>query len=182
MEAKANTIVIDLNRKDEIFGIPQADPFDPDSRYISGIDEIVERLKLQSHHQRREQHIVITLPQAQREDRLEEKIRAALIRYCDAKVDENQQALNKVKRKAPRALLYSLVIVSIGLTLGGLALNANFLLETLQILISNGLTIFAWVALWEPAGIYLYEWLPIVREKRLYRLLKTLDLSLQFRA
>ena len=37
------------------------------------------------------------------------------------------------------------------------------------------MTIFAWVALWELAGIYLYEWIPLAGDKRLYQLLKKLE-------
>ena len=176
-----NTIIIDLTSIEQLFGQPSADPFDPDSRYIAGIDEVVDQFQLLPHRQRREQQILITLPPQVIKPELEEETRAALRRYCEAKVDQSQRELNKVKRKAPRALLYSLVIVFIGLSLGALILSTAFFSDAIKTLLSNGLTIFAWVALWEPAGIYLYEWIPLTRDKRLYQLLKELELSIEGR-
>jgi len=176
-----NTIKIDLNNIEELFGQPGADPFDPASRYISGVDEIVGQLKMFSAHQRREQTLLITLPRQFNDTGLAEKIQAALRRYCDARVEQYQRDLDHVKRKGPRALMYSLVIITIGLTLAGLLMNSGILSDTFRVLLSNGLTIFAWVALWEPAGIYLYEWMPLARNKHLYRLLKELELSVEFR-
>jgi len=177
----ANTIKIDLNSLEELFGQPNADPFDPASRYIPGIDEIVGQLKLLSARRRREQHILISLPPQLNGAALEEKIRAALRRYCDARVQQSQRDLDNVKRKAPRALIYSLVIITVGLTLAGLLMNSGILSDTFRVLLSNGLTIFAWVALWEPAGIYLYEWMPLAADKHIYQLLKRLELSVEFR-
>jgi hypothetical protein len=182
MATNTNTIKIDLNNLEELFGQPSADPFDPASRYLSGIDEIVGQLHLLSARQRREQHIIITLPQQLRDTASEEKTRAALHRYCQAKVDQSQRDLENVRRKAPRALLYSLVIITIGLTLSGLILSSGILSDTLRTLLSSGVTIFAWVALWEPAGIYLYQWIPLARNKHLYLLLNELELSLEFRS
>ena len=176
-----NTIKIDLNSLEELFGQPSADPFDPASRYISGIDEIVGQLKLFSVRRRREKHILITLPQQLSDAALQEKTWAALHRYCDARVEQSQRDLENVKRKGPRALAYSMVIITIGLTLSGLLLNSGILSETFRTLLSSGMTIFAWVALWEPAGIYLYEWIPLAGDKRLYQLLKKLELSVKFR-
>ena len=176
-----NTIKIDLNNIEELFGQPGADPFDPDSRYIAGIEEVVAQLDLLSPRQRREQHILITLPQQLSDASLEDKTRAALHRYCDARVEQSRRELESVKKKGPRALTYSLIIIAIGLTLAGLLINSNILSDTFRVLLSNGLTIFAWVALWEPAGNYLYEWMPLARNKRMYQLLKGLELSLEFR-
>ena len=181
IESNPNIIRIDLTSIQQLFGQPGADPFDPDSRYIAGIDEVVDRLQLLPHRQRRKQNILITLPPQVIKPGLEEETRAALRRYCEAKIDQNQGELNKVKRKAPRALLYSLVIVGIGLSLGALILSADYFSDAIRTLLSNGLTIFAWVALWEPAGIYLYEWIPLTSDKRLYQLLKELELSIEDR-
>ena len=76
--------------------------------------------------------------------------------------------------------MYSVIIIIVGFTLAGLLMNSGFLSETFRVILSNGLTIFAWVALWEPAGIYLYEWMPLVGNRHLYQLLKQLELSVEF--
>ena len=176
-----NNIEIKINTIDELFGSPSADPFDPASRYISGVDVIVEQLSVLSIRQRRQQQIVNSLPQPLQSSDLADKIQAAWQRYSQAKVIENQQELDKVRRKAPRVLLYSVVIMVVGLSLGTAVLNGGLLPDNFQLLLGHGLTIFAWVAMWEPAGIYLYQWLPLASNKHLYLLIGEMNVSVEYR-
>lgn len=41
----------------------------------------------------------------------------------------------------------------------------------------EGLSIMGWVALWKPLNIFLYEWWPYVRKKRVYKLLATIQVE-----
>jgi hypothetical protein len=41
--------------------------------------------------------------------------------------------------------------------------------STAMHVVREGLTIVGWVALWRPAEIFLYDWLPLARRRRLYR-------------
>jgi hypothetical protein len=177
METKI--INIHLNEASELFGEPDSDPFDPDSRYISGIDEITERLHQIKPSLRREQHILVSLPGEAITPPTHDQIRAAMQRYCDAKIAESQRELAKTRRRGPRALAYSLAILIIGMIVAMVVYNLEFLPDYARSLFSSGFTIFAWVALWEPAGIYLYEWIPLVRDKRLFQLVKGLEISIE---
>jgi len=44
--------------------------------------------------------------------------------------------------------------------------------------LSEGLIILGWVANWRPIEIFLYDWQPIVRRRRLYRRLANADVNL----
>jgi hypothetical protein len=44
-------------------------------------------------------------------------------------------------------------------------------------IIHEGLIIIGWVALWKPINIFLYEWWPFLRKKRVYKLLSTIKIE-----
>ena len=44
-------------------------------------------------------------------------------------------------------------------------------------LLEESLVIGGWVALWQPMGIFLYDWWPIGAEARLYDRLSTMDVG-----
>ena len=39
----------------------------------------------------------------------------------------------------------------------------------------EGLLIFGWVTLWEPAYIFIYGWWPIVQKRKIYNKIATMD-------
>jgi hypothetical protein len=56
------------------------------------------------------------------------------------------------------------------------------LLSTLQgglvnTMLSEGLTIIGWVAMWEPVYVFLYGWWPIVQKRNVYRKILSMDIS-----
>lgn len=48
-------------------------------------------------------------------------------------------------------------------------------------LLTTGLTVFAWVALWRPGELLLYEWYPFKRDARLFRKLEEFEVRFQLR-
>lgn len=47
----------------------------------------------------------------------------------------------------------------------------------LRSVLREGLVIFGWVAMWRPAQIFLYDWLPITRRRRLFRRLAAAEVT-----
>jgi hypothetical protein len=74
-----------------------------------------------------------------------------------------QRRLHRVLRDGRVALLMGLVVLFIanGLAEGIRATS----LRRLPIELANGLEIFGWVALWRPAELLLYEWIPVRSKK-----------------
>ena len=44
----------------------------------------------------------------------------------------------------------------------------------------EGLTVFAWVALWRPGELLLYEWYPFKRDARLFRKLEESEIRFSY--
>lgn len=64
------------------------------------------------------------------------------------------------------------LVIGIGflaLCLLGADLLATFTTNTLLRLLKESLVIGGWVAMWRPLQIFLYEWWPIVRRRKIYR-------------
>lgn len=51
--------------------------------------------------------------------------------------------------------------------------------ETLRSVIEESMIIVGWVANWRPIEIYLYDWWPIVRRRRLYRRIAAAPISVE---
>jgi hypothetical protein len=43
-------------------------------------------------------------------------------------------------------------------------------------MLSEGLTIIGWVAMWEPVYVFLYGWWPIVQKRNTYRKILSMDI------
>ena len=83
---QVNKVSIQLNTIDELFAPPQANPFEPDSRYVTGIKELVRQLtqlRLRYHPTQ----VLISLPVQKIEPGLKEKTQAALARYAAAQIE-----------------------------------------------------------------------------------------------
>jgi hypothetical protein len=172
-------IHLHLNDIQELFAEPAADPFDPETRYLSGMEELWARLHEIKPRERDEVSVSISLPADKIELGLEAQTRLALQRYGEAQMRACQSELAQIRLKAPRQLIYSIVIVLLGTTLGALILASQLLPAALNTMLASGLSIFAWVALWQPAQIYIYDWIPLVSDKRLYGMLREIPLEIR---
>ncbi|MCU0887785.1 MAG: hypothetical protein MUC64_07145, partial [Rubritepida sp.] len=77
------------------------------------------------------------------------------------------KALRELFRFGRAALALGLVVLAA--CLGAAVLAARLPLEgPLARLVPESLVIVGWVALWRPAEVFLYDWMPIVRRRRLY--------------
>ncbi|MDD3651326.1 hypothetical protein [Immundisolibacter sp.] len=63
--------------------------------------------------------------------------------------------------------------------LGARGLVAGMLTGTLRDILAEGLLISGWVAMWRPLEIYLYDWWPLVRRRRILRKISALPVELR---
>ena len=63
--------------------------------------------------------------------------------------------------------------------LGGRGLVAGTLSGPLRDILAEGLLISGWVAMWRPLEIYLYDWWPLVRHRRILRKIGRLPVELR---
>ena len=180
MPDERNEIEIGLNMIEELFGEPGADPFDPQSRYVSGIDEIAQQLRLMP--QRQPTQVVIRLPAEAMEPDLLAHTKAALGRYCAAKVRENQQAVDETRHQGRSDFISSLIIAGVVITLTAVVVYSNILGTLLSTALTYWVAIINWVVLWDPIWTFVYAWRPYRRERQLYDNLQAAELLIEAQA
>jgi hypothetical protein len=167
---------ISLRNIDEMFGEPAADPFDPDSRYQSGIDELVGKLRLRGLDLRNQSRLVVYLPQAAITPETQPALKAAMERYSTAKIAENQQVIHEVRAISRRQTYSALALVVIIMLLAILLL---YLVPGLQVISGAiyGLAMVSiWVVVWDPIYNYIYTWRPNKLDIKVYENLRAADL------
>ena len=121
--------------------------------------------------------LVVHVPEAELAEARDVGLEEALANYFIYRANTLGRHQSALLREGRIALAVGLVFLA-GCTLaseavGGLGLGAfGDIAET-------GLAIFGWVANWRPAEIFLYDWWPIARRRRLYRRLAHMTVELR---
>ena len=168
-------IILPLPALANLFVAPELDPFSPE--YVtygdqSGVDVIASRLKGESLRSRF--RAVIELPADEAEPRSEQRAAEALERYCRVKLTEIERDLREVTRHGIRALLLGLVAV---LVLNGLARPLERSEEPLLDVLAEGLQVTAWVILWLPIGLLVYDRWYYNRDRKIYERMQEMEIS-----
>jgi len=112
--------------------------------------------------------IVVHLPAPEADKEAARGVPRALSRFFEYRADVVGRELNELFRIGRIALM-------VGLAVFGLCLAASHAVDTmagqtyLGSFISESLIIVGWVANWRPIEIFLYDWVPILRRRNLYR-------------
>ncbi len=93
----------------------------------------------------------------------------AVRRYFATRAGIKRLEFSQLMRRARASLVIGLVFLASCLLLGGLV--GSSLSGPLATIIREGLTICGWVAMWRPLEIYLYDWWPLMEERRRIELL-----------
>jgi hypothetical protein len=125
--------------------------------------------------------LVIRLPAEAMEPDLPVRTKAALGRYCAAKVRENQQIITETRYQGRRDFISSLIITGVVIALTGLVVYFN-LLGPLSSALSYMVAIILWVVLWDPIWTYVYGWRPYRRERQLYEHLQKSEVAIEAQA
>jgi hypothetical protein len=115
--------------------------------------------------------IVVHLPEDPAPD-----LQAAIRGFFANRADAETRALHDLFRDGSQALLIALAVVSTCLFLAW-RIGRDGGEELLRSIASESLVIFGWVAMWRPAEIFLYDWLPITRRRRLFRRLAAAEVK-----
>jgi hypothetical protein len=89
--------------------------------------------------------------------------------------------LRQLFRVGRTSLIIGVAFLALAVTLAGLVNRA--LGETaFAALIRESMVIGGWVAMWRPLEIFLYDWWPILAERKLYDRLSAMPVNVRFRA
>jgi hypothetical protein len=168
-----------LNNMEELFTEPTANPFDPDSRYLSGIDEIVGQMRLNQRRLDEKSRLVIRLPQTDITSDTQSTLDSALKRYCAAKIAENQQTMNELRLNNRQQAISAFVIIAGILLLTVLLVSFIPGLQAVSMLIAGFVGVAVWVILWEPIYNYVWAWRPNRLDIRVFENLRAADLVIE---
>lgn len=161
-----------------LFIDPELNPFEDQGLQLSGAEEAANIL-------RTKERIVgkirlnIFLPQGQIEHDLQRKTADALSRYCDFKVLENQRQLEIGRAEGRRAMMIGLVFSTICLLMIFFIHLWGPISEALRVVFSGFFTILIWMAIWNPAEVFLYGIQPYKREIKAYNALKNAEIVIK---
>jgi hypothetical protein len=103
------------------------------------------------------------------------RVREAIHQHFAFRRVEAEKELARTRRFGWRSLLVGLAFLS--LTIGLVQIVKRYLpAGTFASVIEIGLAILAWVALWRPGELLLYEWYPFRRDARMFRKLERAEI------
>ena len=164
------TVTLRLRHIDDLFREPDIDPFsewyqaysaEPAIKYVEarvGDNPRIERLVL-----------VIALPRETVEPGLEDRVIAAIDRYCDARLVSVAEESSRNNSRGWLMLAFSIVVVSIFL-FAARRLDARGW-ETFSVL-SDGLSIAAWMLLWHPLEALIFNRWDFRLDRRVLRTIR----------
>lgn len=122
--------------------------------------------------------LLITLPQGQAER--EKEVVETIHQHFNWRRIEAEKQLHRTQRFGWRSLVIALLFLSAVMVLVQ-AIQRYFPATNLVSIITAGLTVFAWVALWRPCELLLYEWYPFKRDARVFRKLEKSGIEFSYR-
>jgi len=112
--------------------------------------------------------IVIHLPEAEAKTKRAAELKGAFAHYFEYRAGVLDRDLKELLRIGWRSLAVGLSILAVCLLCSHLA--GNLLMESpIARLVEESFLILGWVANWRPLEIFLYDWWPLARRRRLYR-------------
>lgn len=122
---------------------------------------------------------VVYLPEGTGEQEVAGDLRASFATFFRQRAAVTNRELRELFSTGRRTLLIGCLILGACLILA--QAFAAFMPENgIVVFVEEGLVIVGWVALWRPLEIFLYEWWPIAKERKLFERLAAADVRLRF--
>ncbi|GAA4675275.1 hypothetical protein GCM10023215_03910 [Pseudonocardia yuanmonensis] len=168
-------LYLPMRRIEHLFVAPQLDPFAPELADYDprpGLERMVRAV--QQARRRATLRVTVGLPADVITPGLEERARAALSRECHHRIITLEDDLDGVRRLGIRTLLWGLLaVLFINGAVGALGTTEPGSVEDA---LSTGLQTVAWVVLWVPINLLIYDLWYYRRDRRAYRRLRDLAL------
>jgi hypothetical protein len=121
--------------------------------------------------------LLITLPQTEASE--ENRVVDAIHEHFNCRRVEAEKQVARIRRFGWRILGIALLFLAAAMLI--VQLMKRYLPPVTAVsVVTAGLTIFAWVALWRPCELLLYEWYPFKRDARLFRKLEQCEIRFSY--
>jgi hypothetical protein len=162
-----------------------ADPEPGSDRYVSGMDYLYSEVRITPRHEKFK--VTIELPPEKITEGLLERNRAKIKRYCQFKVEQSHKELIALRHEGVSTLWKGLIVMVVCLTLAVTftLISQSGINKILEVVLQALGTLFVlsagWVALWEPAEIFLYLGWPMRQDIRIYNQIADADIVIRER-
>lgn len=121
--------------------------------------------------------LLVSLPEGERGKA--QTVADAVHEHFNFRRIEAEKELHRIRRLGWRSLVIAILFLSAVMVI--VQLLKRYLPEgNIVSVITAGLTIFAWVALWRPCELLLYEWYPFKRDARVFRKLEQSEIHFRY--
>jgi len=173
---KTNTIEIRLSSIEQLFQTLDPSPFrekdldkDVEDFIVSWARELHADLPFT---------IVVHLPEKQQSRSEAKEIGPAITGFFGYSAREVGLELKELFRVGRRSLAIGIAVLVVSIVASQMVAH-KFEPRPLGKVLEESLIIFAWVANWRPTEIFLYDWWPIARRRRLYQKLAAAKVELK---
>ena len=165
-------IVLPLDTIDQLVELLPASPFIKRRLTEDAEKFIIERASALP--RARTFKLIVCVPESDAVER--QRVTEAVHQHFIFRREEAEKELSRVRQMGWRSLLIGLVFLSV--TILVVELIKRYLpAGNLSSVAQNGLAILAWVALWRPGELLLYEWYPFRRDGQLFSKLERAEME-----
>lgn len=177
-EKRTQRITLRLARLEELLVAPEAEPLEGRFENRPGVDRLMDRLR--ARYTRRlaaikTRLVLDDMPSSETRRQVDAALKALSL-YQDARLGEQ---LVTIRRDGLRALVKGLLFALACMVVSAAVGKATILPEMMRTLISGGIVVAGWVALWVPLELLLYDWWPMTRDRKLYRLIAEMETAFE---
>ena len=165
-------VFLKLNTIDELFNAPDVNPFSDNAIDVLGeaaLPHAVRQMLARRIRHWQAARLVIQLPPDQITPDLQAQTRAAVQRYCTAKIEDNRLTIRLSRVRSGIGLLLVAVISAAVVAVAWLLFNTIFAAQadtTVAALVFASISVFVWVILWDPMEKLIFDWVTPALENR----------------
>jgi hypothetical protein len=180
--APVDELTVQVAKVEHLFVPPDTNPLAQHEGEVMGEPALmrVARRLMAARNMSGTKKLVVLLPREHIEPGLAGRVRAALVRYCALKLEDNAAELAIMRRQAGRLLVRGILILVVCV-----AISTAFRSELFPLppLINNGLgegfNVIGWVMLWRPVEAFFFNPLPVRTSSAVHRFLSSLDIEIR---
>ena len=173
---KVNLIEINIKKISQLFNSLDPSPFLDKDLDDDAFEYIVS--SVYEHSSKRKHKILIHLPKNQRTKISELEIKRAVHNFFEYKTDLANKKIQRNFKEAEFSLVVGFVFLfaCLGFRDYLLTFHNSPILEIL----TEGLLVGSWVAMWKPISNILYDWWPLYQDRNIYMNIANMDIEFRY--
>lgn len=171
-------IVLTLSAREDLFSVPDLDPFEGQFATTSGIERISRKLAAMPLGGQ-PPHLCLRLPEDEITPQAVDETRRALQAFSAAELEQINERRAALSRERLRSTIAGLAFLALCLALSTTIEGLELLPDWMSWFMVEGLVIGGWVALWHPLELWLYAGWPLRHEDRVMRALAEMPVRVE---